>query len=621
MAEHRFQAEVGRVLSLVVNSLYSNKEIFLRELLSNASDALDKLRFRAITEPDLLKDEPVLAVRLRPDAERNVLVIEDTGVGMTEAELTENLGTIARSGSQEFLERLAEGAKKDVSIIGQFGVGFYSAYLVADRVDVVSRAAGATGAFKWTSTGKDTFTVVPFERAARGTEIHLHLKEDQKQLLDPWTLRDLVRRYSDYLAYPIELETTSKDGEAKRETINKTGALWQRPKSEITEEQYDEQYLHLTHDFDKPLARTHFRIEGNVEAVGLLFLPRHAPVDLDDPRKQRGMRLFVKRVLVMDDCDALLPQWLRFARGLVDSDDLPLNVSRELLQDSSTLRTIKKQVTKRVLDLLDELAKDRAEDYAAFWGSFGHVLKEGLVVDAEWKGRIATLVRYPSTRSQDEEARVSLDAYVEAMKEGQEGIYWVAGESRATLEGSPHIEALRARGFEVLLMTDPVDTWAIEALGEHAGKKLVNAMRADVALPASDEQKKETEEAAKDLGALLAVAKETLGDKVREVRVSSRLLESPSCLVLAPGAMPGHLEALLRRSGKEPPAGKRDLELNPKHPAVRRLGAMASGGASDELRELVTLVYEQALVAEGARIEDPAGFAKRVAKLMARALG
>jgi molecular chaperone HtpG len=616
MGEHTFQAEVGRVLSLVVNSLYSNKEIFLRELLSNASDALDKLRFRALTEPDLLKDDPSLVVRIRPEPDRNALVIEDTGIGMTEAELTENLGTIARSGSQEFLEKLAENAKKDISIIGQFGVGFYSAYLVAKRVDVVSRAAGAPSAFRWSSTGKDTFTVVPAERPTRGTEIVLHLKDDQKSLLDAWTIRDLVRRYSDYLTYPIELET--KNGEVKRETINKTGALWQRPKSEITDDQYDELYRHITHDFEKALARTHFRIEGNLEAVGLLFVPRRAPFDLDDPRRQRGMRLFVKRVLVMDDCDALVPQWLRFVRGLVDSDDLPLNVSRELLQDSAALRTIRKQVTKRALDLLDEIAKDRPDDYATFWETFGHVLKEGLVVDPEYKDRIAKLVRFRSSRGP---GLLSLDAYVDAMKEGQDAIYWVASETREAAVASPHTESLRARGFEVLLMTDTVDTWAIEALAEYRGKKFVNALRADADLHETEEAKRETEQATKDFAALVSVAKEMLGEKVRDVRVSHRLVDSPSCLVLAPGAMPAHLEGLLRRTGKTP-KGKRDLELNPSHAAVKRLGAMAAEDPkSADVRDLVLLLHEQALLTEGSPLEDPVGFARRLTSLMTKALG
>ena len=631
MTEHVFQAEVGRVLSLVINSLYSNKEIFLRELISNASDALDKLRFRAITEPTLLEGEPELVVRLRPDKDRGVLVIEDTGIGMTEAELVENLGTVARSGSQAFLAKLEESAKKDVSIIGQFGVGFYSAYLVADRVEVVSRAAGSDKAFRWSSDGKDRFTVAADERTARGTAIELHLKEDQKQLLDPWALRDLVRRYSDYIAYPIELETTETGGEAKgeaaktetkRERINKGAALWQRPKSEITDEQYEELYRHLTHDFEAPLARTHFRAEGTVEFVGLLWLPKRAPFDLDDPRRQRGVRLFVKRVLVMEDCDAVLPQWLRFARGLVDSDDLPLNVSRELLQESSTLRTIKKAVTRKVVDLLDEVAKEKPEDYKTFWSTFGRILKEGIVVDGEWKERLAKLTRWASTSSTDEEDRVSLEQYVGRMKEGQEAIYYVTGESYDALLGSPYLEALKARGYEVLVMTDPVDTWAAEAIAEYGDKKLVNAMRADVKLPSTEEETKKAEEASKDFGALLAVAKKSLEGKVADVRTSSRLVDSPACLVLAQGAMPAHLEKVIRQSGKEVPRGKRDLELNPAHPAVKRLAAIAAENPSDpRLDDFIVVLYEQSLVAEGSPLEDPNGFAKRLTSLLTQAVG
>ena len=447
MGTHAFQAEVGRVLSLVINSLYSNKEIFLRELVSNASDALDKLRFRSLTEPALLEGEPELVIRLRVEPEARVLVIEDTGIGMTEAELVENLGTVAKSGSAAFIEKLEAGAKKDVSIIGQFGVGFYSAYLVADRVEVVSRAAGTDKAWKWTSTGRDTFEVEPAERAARGTELRLFLKEEHAEMLEPWRLRDLVRRYSDYVAYPIELET--RDAEKpeeppQRETINRGRALWQRPKNEITDEQYEELYKHLTHDWEPPVARTHFRVEGTQEFVGLFWVPKNPPFDLDDPRKQRGVRLFVKRVLVMEDCEAILPQWLRFVRGLVDSDDLPLNVSRELLQESTTLKTIKKQVTKRALDLLDEIAKDKAEDYKAVWASFGRILKEGLAVDPEWKERIATLTRWSSTyvpEGGSADDLVSLDDYIARMKEGQDAIYYVTGESRealSRLRGPPH---------------------------------------------------------------------------------------------------------------------------------------------------------------------------------------
>jgi molecular chaperone HtpG len=625
MTEHAFQAEVGRVLSLVINSLYSNKEIFLRELISNASDALDKLRFRAITEPKLLEGEPELVVRLRPDKDRGVLVIEDTGLGMTEAELVENLGTVARSGSQAFLAKLEESAKKDVSIIGQFGVGFYSAYLVADRVEVVSRAAGSDHAFRWTSNGKDTFTVEPAERATRGTTIELHLKEDQKQLVDPWALRDLVRRYSDYIAYPIELESTvTEDGktETKRERINKGAALWQRPKNEITDEQYEELYRHLTHDFEAPLARTHFRAEGNVEFVGLLWIPKQAPFDLDDPRKQRGVRLFVKRVLVMEDCDAVLPQWLRFARGLVDSDDLPLNVSRELLQESKTLKTIKKAVTKRVVDLLDDVAKDKPEDYKTFWSTFGRILKEGIVVDTEWKDRLAKLTRWASTSSGAPDELFSLDQYVERMKEGQDAIYYVTGESRDTLLGSPYLEALKARGYEVLLMTDAVDTWTAEAIAEFGGKKLVNAMRADVKLPATEEETKKAENASKGFEALISVAKKALDGKVADVRTSGRLVDSPAVLVLAQGAMPAHLEKVIRQSGKEVPRGKRDFEINPAHDAVKRLAAIAAENPSDpRLDDFIVVLYEQSLLAEGSPLEDPNGFAKRLTSLLTQAVG
>ncbi len=619
MGKHAFQAEVGRVLSLVINSLYSNKEIFLRELVSNASDALDKLRFRSLTEPALLEGEPQLVVRLRAEPKSNVLVIEDTGIGMTESELVENLGTVAKSGSAAFLEKLEAGAKKDVSIIGQFGVGFYSAYLVADRVEVVSRAAGTDKAWKWSSTGRDSFEVEPAERTSRGTEVRLHLKDEHKEMLEPWRLRELVRRYSDYVAYPIELETRDDEKPEeppKRETINQGRALWQRPKSEITDEQYDELYKHLTHEWEPPVARTHFRVEGTQEFVGLFWVPKTPPFDLDDPRKQRGVRLFVKRVLVMEDCEAILPQWLRFVRGLVDSDDLPLNVSRELLQESTTLKTIKKQVTKRVLDLLDEIATDKPDDYKAVWSSFGRILKEGLAVDPDWKERIAKLTRWPTTAGEE---LVSLDDYVARMKEGQDAIYYVTGESREALSGSPHLEALRARGFEVLLMTDAVDTWAAEGLGEHAGKKLVNAMRSEVKLPEDEEEKQK--EAGKELEPLVAAAKKVLDGRVRDVAVSSRLTESPACLVLTGAAMPAHLEKLLARSGKELPKGQRNLELNPTHPAVKALAALAAKNADDpKLADWVKLLYEQSLISEGSPLEDPNGFARRVTALLTQAV-
>lgn len=625
MGTHAFQAEVGRVLSLVINSLYSNKEIFLRELVSNASDALDKLRFRSLTEPSLLEGEPALVVRLRTEPDARVLVIEDTGIGMTEAELVDNLGTVAKSGSQAFLEKLEASAKKDVSIIGQFGVGFYSGYLVADKVEVVSRAAGTDKAWKWASTGRDSFTVEPAERTTRGTEVRLHLKEEHKDLLEPWRLRELVRRYSDYVAYPIELEVVEKRGDdkdksepptKKNETINQGRALWQRPKSEITAEQYDELYKHLTHDWEPAMAHTHFRVEGTQEFVGLFWIPKTPPFDLDDPRKQRGVRLFVKRVLIMEDCEAVLPQWLRFARGLVDSDDLPLNVSRELLQESATLKTITKQVTKRIIDLIEDIAANKPDDYKTFWSSFGRILKEGLAVDPEWNERLAKLTRWPTTHGEE---LTSLDDYVGRMKEGQDSIYYVTGESKDALATSPHLEALRARGHEVLLMTDAVDTWAAEGLREYSGKKLVNAMRAS--LPEDEETKKAKEEATKELAPLVAAAKKLLAGRVRDVNVSSRLRESPAVLALAGAAMPAHLEKLINRSGKEAPRGQRELELNPTHAAVKALAALAAKDADDpKLAEWVTLLYEQALLSEGSTLDDPNGFARRVTDLLVRAI-
>ena len=635
MTEHAFQAEVSRVLSLVINSLYSDKEIFLRELVSNASDALDKLRFRSLTDPSLLGDQPDLEIHLRVDAEAGTLTIADTGVGMTEEELIKNLGTVAHSGSAAFMQALEQQAqKKDVNIIGQFGVGFYSAYLVADRVTVTTLAAGADQkAVRWESAGKDSFTVEPADKTTRGTEIVLHLKEEQKGLLEDWKLRDLVRRYSDYVGYPIkteeEQEAEQAEGEGDKKevtkklvTINQASALWQRPKSEVEPQQYDDLYRHLTSDYEAPLAHTHFRVEGNVEFVGLLYVPKHPPFDLDDPRKRKGVRLFVRRVFIMDDCDEITPQWLRFVRGVVDSDDLPLNVSRELLQESSVLRTIKKQATKRVLDLLAEMATDKADHYKTFYGAFGKVLKEGLAVDAhEYKEKVAQLVRYESTKTGADEL-VSLEAYVARMPEGQKDIYYLTGESRQALSGSPYLEALTAKGYEVLLMTDPVDEWAAEGLGEFQGKKLVSAMRADLSVPKTDDEKKADEEQFKSLEPLVKMAQSKLSDVVREVKLSDRLTDSPACLVLGFGATPAHLEKILRQAGKSVPQAKRVLELNPKHPMIQKLGAMATDSeAQGKLGEYMALLYDQALLSEGSPLPDPNAFAKRVTALMTFAVG
>ncbi|MBM4364012.1 MAG: molecular chaperone HtpG, partial [Deltaproteobacteria bacterium] len=471
---HRFQAEVSRVLSLVIHSLYSNREVFLRELVSNASDALDKLRFRAVTEPALLPEGHELKLRICPDKAAGTLTLEDSGVGMTAEQLERELGTVAHSGTRAFLERLGDGPKPDVSLIGQFGVGFYSAYLVSTRVEVVSRAAGTDQAHRWVSDGVESFTIEPAERAAPGTTIVLHLRDDAKDFVDAFRLRSLVKRYSDYLDYPIELEV---DGKSDR--VNQGKALWQRRPSEVTAEQYAEFYRHLTHDYQEPLAHRHFQVEGTQMFTGLLFVPKEPPFDLFSPDQKHGIRLHVKRVFVLDDCKELLPTWLRFVRGIVDSEDLPLNVSRELLQDSSVVRTIRRQVTRNALELLAEVAGGDPTRYDELWARYGKVLKEGLHFEPEHKDRLVPLLRYESSAGP---GLTSLAAYRERMKPGQKAIYYVVTESRALAERSPHAEGLRRRGLEVLYMSDGVDSFALENLDEFDGVPLVSATSPDLAL-------------------------------------------------------------------------------------------------------------------------------------------
>jgi molecular chaperone HtpG len=609
MAEsHAFQAEVSQVLHLVIHSLYSHKEIFLRELVSNASDALDKLRFRGLTEPSLTSGDVPLEIRIVPDKDKGTLTIEDTGVGMTHDELVRDLGTVARSGSKAFLEHLkARGEGKDLSLIGQFGVGFYSAYLVADQVEVVSRAAGQAEAWRWRSDGKDTFFVEPDARDTHGTSIILTLKPDQREFLETYRLRELVQRYSDYVSHPIRIAG---------ETVNKASALWQRPKAEIKDEQYREFYKHLTHAIDDPLAWTHFRVEGTQEFVGLVFLPREAPFDLD-PRKRTGLRLFVRRVFIMDDCEELLPPWLRFVRGVVDSDDLPLNVSRELLQDSAAVRSIKKQVTKKTLEMLESLAKDRPDDYAKAWESFGPILKEGLATDFEYKERIAGLVRYRTTHVSIGEATTSLAEYVSRMKPDQPAIYYVLGETQKAASSSPHLEALAQRGYEVLVMTDPVDEWATESLREFDKKPLVSAMRADFKLDETDEQKKARDEQSKALAPLLSRVKTALGDRVTDVRLSDRLTDSPCCLVRGEHGAHAFVERMLKQRGHALPRAQHILELNGGHPLVKRLEQLVeTDPSSPRIDALIDVLHGQALLTEGSALDDPNLFAKNLTQLL-----
>jgi molecular chaperone HtpG len=606
---HRFEAEVAEVLRLVIRSLYSNKEIFLRELLSNGSDALDKLRFRAVTEPELIEGDPRLHIELIPDAAAGTLTLRDNGIGMTREQLQKELGTVAHSGTRAFLEQLEEAKRKDVSLIGQFGVGFYSGYLVADRVEVVSRAAGTREAHRWSSDGSETFSIEPASRVTQGTDVTLHLKADCKEYLDPFQLRHLVRKYSDFLDHPIDLVDEKKEPE----TLNEGKAIWARKPADVTEEQYTQFYEHLSRDFEPPLAHRHFQVEGTQMFSGLLYVPKHRPFDLFSPDSRHGVRLYVKRVLIMESCEELLPRWLRFIRGVVDSEDLPLNVSREILQDSRAVRVIRKQVVKHVLDLLDELSQ-KPEDYDTFWKAFGAVLKEGLHFEPDQKDRLASLLRYESTAG---ESLTSLEAYVGRMKDGQEAIYYVTGESRAGLEKSPHLEALRTRGWEVLLMSDPVDPFALDGLHEFAGKKLVDAAAADLDLGKADGDAKPE---GGDLDDLRQLMRHRLQDQVSEVRVSRRLTDSPVCLVTPSGGLAPHLERVLRAANQDAPKTKRVLEINPGHPIVKNLETLRQKTPDDEkIGEWVDLLFEQALLAEGSPLEDPARFAQRLTALLTEA--
>lgn len=623
---HKFKAEVAQVLSLVINSLYSNKEVALRELISNAADALDKLRFEGVKQPALLPADYSAAIRLIPDDKAKTLTIWDNGIGMGEAALAEDLGTVARSGTREFAEKLKQAQQeKDAQLIGQFGVGFYSGYLIADRIDVISRAAGSDQAFKWSSEGHDSFTIESTERDSVGTSVVLHLKEEHQDFAKGWKLRELVRRYSDFISYPVQLEVEEKGEEPKKtfETINEASAVWTRAEKDVTDEQYEEFYKHLSHDWEPPLTRTHFKVEGTQMFAGLLYVPKRAPFDMFSPDDKHGVRLYVKRVFIMDNCEELLPRWLRFVKGVIDSDDLPLNVSREILQDSALVRTIRKQVIRRVLDALAKVEKEDAEAYKSFWDNFGAVLKEGLHFDPTYKDKLAPLMRYESST---QEGFTSLPDYVSRMKEGQEAIYYALGPSARMLSASPQLEGLKKRGYEVLYMTDGVDQWAVEGLPEFDGKKLVNAMEADLDLSEekADEDKSEDEkkdESTPDVEAVVARCKDVLSEYVSDVKVSTRLTDSPVCLVLPKGGLPAHLERLIRAQQAHLPAQKRILEINPKHPLVQRMQEdLAAARNEDKVKEWIELLYDQALVSEGSPLPDPARFAQRLNNLMQSAV-
>ena len=620
---YAFKAEVSQVLHLVVNSLYSHKEVFLRELVSNASDALDKRRFEAVTQPELSASGD-LKIQITVDPSASTLTISDNGIGMNATELEQNLGTIARSGTREFLNKIAkarEASDQGLQLIGQFGVGFYSAYLVADRVDVITRRAGEENAHHWSSDAQESFTIEAATRAEAGTTLVLHIKEDQKEFLNEGRLRELIRRYSDYIGHPIEVAVPPKEGSsdpATFERVNQASALWQRSPSEVTEDQYSEFYRHLSHDFEAPLAHRHFKVEGTQLFAGLLFLPKRAPFDLYDPAAKHGIRLHVRRVFVMDDCAELLPNFLRFVRGVVDSEDLPLNVSREILQDSKLVRVIRKQVVNHALAMIEELSGKDAEVFAKFWSDFGAVIKEGIHFESEHRERIAKIVRYESST---QTGLTTFGDYVSRMKEGQRAIYYATGTSRTLLDASPHLETLKKRGYEVLFMTDGVDPFAVTSLGEFDGKPLVSAMDENLELGEEDlteEQRKAEAEQKKQAEPLVERFKTVLASKVGEVRLSTRLTDSPVCLVIPEGGMAPHIERLMMARQMGIPPQKRILELNPGHPLIQNLEARDREQPGN-VAQWIELLYDQALIAEGSPLDNPAAFAQRLTTLLTSA--
>ncbi len=621
-----FQAEVKQLLNLMIHSLYSNKEIFLRELISNASDACDKLRFEALNNSALYGDDSELKIRLSFDKEARTITISDNGIGLTRDEAVEHLGTIAKSGTREFFSALTGDQAKDAHLIGQFGVGFYSSYIVADKVTVVSRRAGveAGQAVKWESAGEGEFTVEMVEKTGRGTDVILHLREGEDEFLSSWKLRQVVRKYSDHITLPILMKKEQWDEEKKEqvvtdedETINQASALWARPKSEITDEQYKEFYKHVAHDFEDPLAYVHAKVEGKQEYTQLLYIPQRAPFDLWDRNARHGIKLYVRRVFIMDDAEQLMPLYMRFVRGVVDSNDLPLNVSREILQESKDIETIRGGCVKKVLSMLEGLAdsEDAAEKekYAKFWTEFGRVLKEGVGEDFANKERIAKLLRFASTHSDTPDETVSLADYVSRMKEGQEKIYYVTAETFTAAKNSPHLEIFRKKGIEVLLLSERVDEWVTGYLTEFDGKQLQSVAKGglDLGKLEDEAEKKEAEQAADEYKELLEKIKASLGEKIKDVRVTHRLTDSPSCIVADEHDMGGNLARILKAAGQKAPEMKPILEINPKHPAVQRL-------KYEETRfdDWANLLLEQATLAEGGTLDDPAGFVKRINELM-----
>lgn len=621
-----FQTEVKQLLQLMIHSLYSNKEIFLRELISNASDACDKLRFEALNDASLYGDDSELKISLSFDKEARTLTLNDNGIGMSRDEVVKNIGTIARSGTKEFFGKLSGDAQKDANLIGQFGVGFYSAFIVADKVTLTSRRAGEATATQWESAGDGEFTLEEVAKDTRGTEIVLHMKEGEDEYLSDWSLRSIIRKYSDHITLPIFMpKTAGYDAEGNItpaegvEAVNQASALWSRAKSEISDEQYTEFYKHVSHDFEAPLAWSHARVEGKQEYTELLYIPQRAPFDMHDRERRHGIKLYVRRVFIMEDAEKLLPQYLRFVRGLIDSSNLPLNVSREILQHSKDIEQIKQGCVKKVLGLLESMANsdDAAEQakYVTFWEQFGRVMKEGVAEDFTNKDRIAALLRFASSHSDSTEQNVSLAAYVARMKEGQDKIYFITADSFAAAKNSPHLEVFRKKGIEVLLMSERVDEWMISGLTEFDGKKLQSVTKGELDLSQfeNEEEKQQQEAAASELKDVLDKVKAVLGDKVKDVRVTNRLTDSPACIVVENQDMSANLERLLKSAGQDVKGSKPILEINPEHMLVKKLKAELEG---ERFSDWTELLFDQAQLAEGAQLDDPATFVKRLNSLM-----
>jgi molecular chaperone HtpG len=620
-----FQAEVKQLLQLMIHSLYSNKEIFLRELVSNASDACDKLRYEALANPALFENDPDLGLRILLDADAKTITIADNGIGMTKDEAIAHLGTIAKSGTKEFFSALTGDAQRDANLIGQFGVGFYASFIVADKVTVRSRKAGAAAheGVEWVSTGEGDYTVADIEHPGRGTEVILHLRTEQEDLLNGWKLREILRKYSDHIALPIRMAQEKWDEEAKAmkptgedETVNQASALWARPKSEVTEDEYKAFYQHVAHDYQEPLSWVHAKVEGRQEYTQLLYIPSQAPFDLWDRNSRHGIKLYVKRVFIMDDAEQLMPTYMRFVRGVVDVADLPLNVSREILQESKDIEQIRSGCTKRVLGLLEELADNQAEKYTTFWNQFGQLLKEGVGEDHANQARIAKLLRFATTNTDSPEQNVSLTEYVSRMKPGQDKIYYVTAETFQAAKNSPHLEIFRKKGIEVLLLADRVDEWLVSHLRDFDGKVLQSVAKGGLDLgeleDASEKQARtEAENSAKDLVERL---KKSLESKLKDVRVTHRLTDSPACLVADEHDPGANLQRMLKMMGQNAPEIKPILEINPQHPMLKKMELLPNEGGHFD--DYASILFDEALLAEGGQIDDPAGFVRKINKLM-----